>query len=194
MLPLKPFRSPHDHIALLQARGMVIKDVDKARRCLSRIGYYRLSAYWYPFRKSVVLPNLGEKKPQTHIFDEFIPGTDFDEVFDFYVFDKEMRLLVSDALERIEIGLRAQVANLLGARDHHAHRKTTELHGDFSSKPSDRDASKTRHQDWLETQDRNFGRSREDFAKHFRKKIFRAASSNLGSYRCLGLGYAFPFC
>lgn len=167
---LKPFKSPDDHIATLQARGMSISDVDRAKRCLARIGYYRLSAYWYPFRRSLILPNLGERKPSVHIFDDFIAGTDFDEIFDFYVFDKEMRLLVTDALERIEIGLRAQIANLLGARDHHAHRNKSELHGDFHSKPSQRNPTKTRHQDWLDTQDRNFERSKEDFAKHFRKK------------------------
>ncbi|WP_413875705.1 Abi family protein [Albidovulum sp.] len=149
---------------------MTFADVEKSKRCLSRVGYYRLSAYWYPFRRSVALPNLGQHKPPRHIYDEFVAGTDFDEVFSFYVFDKELRLLVIDALERIEIGLRAQIANLLGARDIHAHRNANELHGDFVTKPSPRNGNKTRHQDWLDAQDGKFSKSKEDFAEHFRRK------------------------
>ncbi|MDI3338001.1 Abi family protein [Defluviimonas aestuarii] len=149
---------------------MAIGDVSKAKQCLARVGYYRLSAYWYPFRRFLILPNVGRGRPLFHTFDEFVPGTKFEEVIDFYVYDKELRLLVSDALERIEICLRAQVANLLGARDMHAHRSAAQLHGDFTTKRSRRNNRFTRHQDWLHSQDDKFNKSKEDFADHFRKK------------------------
>ena len=136
-------------------------DEDKAKRCLARIGYYRLSAYWYPFRVQL---------QDGTIADDFKPGTSFEEVFSFYVFDKALRLLVSDGLERIEIALRAQISDQIGVRDRWAHRKPSELDGKFTTQSSPRNQNLTRHADWLLGQDRNFSRSKEDFAEHFKKK------------------------
>lgn len=36
-------------VSLLESRGVVISDEAKAVRYLDSIGYYRLSAYMYPF-------------------------------------------------------------------------------------------------------------------------------------------------
>ena len=38
------------------ARGMIITDTARAAEYLRRIGYYRLSTYWYPFHKSTRTP------------------------------------------------------------------------------------------------------------------------------------------
>lgn len=46
----KPWMSIEEQLTRLQERGMQISDADKARECLERIGYYRLSGYWYDFR------------------------------------------------------------------------------------------------------------------------------------------------
>lgn len=164
----KNFASPVQQIAVLQARGMQFPNPQKAQTCLERIGYYRLSAYWYPFRQTVVSPPGHAQITQR--IDPFVAGTTFDEVVDFYVFDKELRVLLSDPLERIEVALRANIADLLGARDKWAHRAAAELHGNFTTKASKRVPRLTRHQDWLNEQDRNFDRSREDFAVHYRQK------------------------
>jgi abortive infection bacteriophage resistance protein len=149
---------------------MDVSDEARAKMCLARIGYYRLSAYWYPFRNSVIHTDPTNMTTRTTVLDDFRPGTSFTDVFDFYVFDKGLRLLVSDALERIEIAFRAQISNLLGARDTWAHRNPKELHGDFTAKSSPRKPNLTKHQDWLITLDNNFKRSREDFAQHFKSK------------------------
>ncbi len=42
------YSSPSDLVQLLQSRGLVIFDREKAKHYLSHIGYYRLSAYSYP--------------------------------------------------------------------------------------------------------------------------------------------------
>ena len=141
----KPYSTPDQQIAILRARGLTISDEAKAKACLKRVGYYRLSAYWYPFRKMAVSPPSAASLR----LDEFTPGTNFDEIIDFYVFDKGLRMLVSDALERIEIALRAEIANHLGARDPWAHRTSSELHGGFSTKVSARNANLSCHADWL---------------------------------------------
>lgn len=158
----KRFLDAGGQLVLLKQRGMTIPDERLAKSCLERISYYRLSAYWHPFRDQI-------GSSATPASDTFRAGTNFTEVYQFYVFDKEIRLLVSDVLERIEVALRAQISDHLGMRDPWAHRKTSELHGDFG-KPSHRDPKISRHDDWLRDQDRNFDRSREDFAKHFRTK------------------------
>jgi abortive infection bacteriophage resistance protein len=165
----KPFLPVDDQIELLKSRGMIIADEDIARRCLRRIGYYRLSAYWYPFR-SMLLGPLALSAPASSLrLDTFVPGTTFEAVFDFYVFDKQLRNLLLDGLERIEIAMRAIIAELLGARDPRAHRDPTQLDGDFARK-IDKYTGQPKHQDWLRKQDGHFARSREDFAEHFRAR------------------------
>lgn len=94
---IKPPLKIHDQIALLEARGMSIPDKARAEHYLSNISYYRLRAYMMPFQS----PNDPE-----HNFRE---GTTFDKVLDLYVFDRELRLLVFDAIERIEVALRTQI-------------------------------------------------------------------------------------
>lgn len=160
----KPFLSTGDQILLLKSRGMAIADEPKAKLCLERIGYYRLSAYWYPFREQ-----LSTRPDPIVRGDNFIPNTTFGEVFNFYVFDKKLRLMTMDALERIEIALRADIANLLAPHDPCAHRKPDLLNGKFNTQRS-QNRTLTKYQFWLNKLDRNFKNSREDFAEHFRTK------------------------
>src|SRR5690348_3838451 len=91
----KPYLDISQQLALIQQRGVIVSDVPKATEMLHRIGYYRLSGYWYPFRGIVNLsigPIVG---------DNFRPGTQLATVLDLYVFDKKLRLLMLDAFERI---------------------------------------------------------------------------------------------
>lgn len=143
---------------------MEITDHKRAEDCLSRIGYYRLSAYWYSFRQSKTAepPN---RSPE--ILDDFREGTTFPLIHDIYVFDKRLRLIVMDALERIEIGLRTQISLLLGKIDPWAHRNSKMLHGNFAKRPARRGVNTTKHDEWLDRLDKKFASSKEDFAKHF---------------------------
>lgn len=93
----KPPLSISDQIKLLQSRGLHIPDVNKAEHYLSFISYYRFRAYTYPFQD-----NSDPNHP-------FLRGTNFDQILDLYVFDRELRLLVLDAIERVEIALRTQI-------------------------------------------------------------------------------------
>jgi hypothetical protein len=65
----KPALTFDDQIALLQRRGMTFDDLEAARRTLSHVSYYRLSAYWHPFKQSD---------------DSFRPGTRFEEALRLY--------------------------------------------------------------------------------------------------------------
>ena len=76
---------------------MRINDSKRAKRYLSHLNYYRLAAYWLPY----------EKDHSTH---QFKPGTTFDVVLKHYIFDRKLRLLIMDAIERIEVSLRTRWA------------------------------------------------------------------------------------
>jgi abortive infection bacteriophage resistance protein len=162
----KPYRDVQGQIELLQQRGMVISDQTKAQAYLERLGYYRLSGYWYPFRTSdQVVDDNG--KPATRVNDQFRMGTEFSHIVDLYVFDKKLRLLVLDAIERIEVCLRVDISLLLGARGPFAHRDPTQLDGKFTIVPPNK---QSKHQEWLERLDKNEDRSKQEFVKAFRQK------------------------
>jgi abortive infection bacteriophage resistance protein len=106
-MPKQPYTKPaltiDQQIDQLQKRGMVICDTKLAGHYLSQINYYRLTAYWLPF----------ESDHSTHTFQ---PGTNIEQVLDLYIFDRELRLLVLDAIERVEVAIRTQLAFQLGHR------------------------------------------------------------------------------
>jgi abortive infection bacteriophage resistance protein len=166
---VKPYLAVADQIALLQGRGMEITDPAAAAACLGRIGYYRLSGYWYSSRKSHLLPDPNTGKPQLIVDDDFRPGTTFQQVMDLYVFDKRLRLLFLDAIERVEVALRVDIALLIGARDPWAHRDPKQLHGNFTKKINPIHGQ-TDYAKWLERLDQTFDRSKDEFVKHFKRK------------------------
>ena len=145
---------------------MLISDDALAQAYLNKIGYYRLSGYWYPYRQSKIVGS------DTVVSDDFRDGTKFSEIVDLYVFDKKLRLLMTDVIERIEIALRVQITLQLGKYGLHAHRDASVLHPNFSARP-DPVTGELQHQKWLRLHDEAFIRSREEFAKHFKTKYAR---------------------
>lgn len=162
----KPYHSIPQLLQKLQSRGMQITDPAAAERCLRRIGYYRLSGYWYPLRKSQSVPNPTGGKPLIEVLDDFRPGTTFSQVGDLYVFDKRLRLLILDALERIEVGLKVRIADILGQRSPTAYLEPAQLHGNFSRKTT---RGATEHEKWLARYRRLEVQSKEDFVGPFLK-------------------------
>ena len=101
----KPPLSIEQQIRLLQSRGMTINNPDRAARYLAHINYYRLRAYWLPFE---------EKADGTE--HHFKAGTTFNEVLTLYLFDRKFRLLVMEAIERLEISFRTRFAHELALK------------------------------------------------------------------------------
>lgn len=93
----KPSISLEQQVELLQKRGLKINDPEKARHYLSNISYYRLRAYTYPFQVD---------QDTDHLFNGEVT---FEEIIQLYVFDRHLRLLVFDGLEKIEIALRTKI-------------------------------------------------------------------------------------
>ena len=96
----KPALSFEQQIELLKNRGLNINDEERVKRHLANVSYYRLSAYMLPYK--VMQPN-------GVVTDDFVDGTIWDDIWNLYKFDRKLRLLVFDAIERIEIALRTQI-------------------------------------------------------------------------------------
>ncbi|WP_201766127.1 Abi family protein [Verminephrobacter aporrectodeae] len=154
---------------LLKARGLGMTDDAAALLYLEQIGYYRLSAYWYSFRETSLTQDPVTQKITVHRENEFCPGTRFEHALDLYIFDKRLRLLVLDAIERIEVALRVAIAYQVGAHDPFAYTKPELLHGAFTKKLQAR-TGKTGHQEWLDRYNQVLGRSKEDFVQHYKQK------------------------
>ena len=79
----------------LLAKGCRIEDEQFCRQVLERVSYYRLSAYFIPFKTKA----------------GYIEGTSFRRVYRIYEFDRKMRNLLFAAIEEIEVYLRVQFAH-----------------------------------------------------------------------------------
>lgn len=96
----KPALSYADQVLLLKRRGILIGDDAAAVSLLAGVSYYRLSAYWFPFRRRDA---AGQLLSTVH------PGTRIESVIELYEFDRQLRILVMDALERVEVAIRTAV-------------------------------------------------------------------------------------
>ncbi|MGB0722299.1 MAG: Abi family protein [Gammaproteobacteria bacterium] len=172
----KPWMSYEDQLDQLIERGLKVTDRAKALEYLERIGYYRLSGYWFPFRdRSGLLTLLDDhgKKPkkwkrvETIAIDQFRPGSTFEDAVKLYVFDKKLRLLAMDALERIEIALRVDVSHTLGKVDPFAYLNPALFDPAFSHELQPGDGV-TRHHAWLSKHARLINDSKEEFVRHNR--------------------------
>ncbi len=84
---------------------------EKAKHYLANLNYYRLAGYWLLF----------EKDHDNHTFKK---ETFFEDVIDLYIFDRELRLLLLDAIERIEVSIRSKFTyHLSETFGSHAHLK-----------------------------------------------------------------------
>lgn len=123
--PLKQFSDVSTQIATLRDRGMLIDDEKKAERYLKNVGYFRLSAYWHNNRK-VKIDEHGEpitKNGDVVREDEFEDGTSFDTTLSLYIFDRQLRIIILDAIQRVEISVRARIVSTLGPVCREAHSK-----------------------------------------------------------------------
>jgi len=92
---------PQDLIPLLKKRGLFIADEQRAISYLTNIGYFRLSAYLYP---------LLEMPKENHIYKS---GATFDIALDMYRFDRKLRILLFNEIEKIEVAIRSAMNNLI---------------------------------------------------------------------------------
>lgn len=138
------YSSPAEFIAYLKEAGLIIADEQKAASYAHNIGYFRLTVYMVPF--------LTESKSEFR----FKKGTTFGQILRVYDFDKKLRLLLFNEIEKIEIAFRNAILYTM-----------LEMTGDpyWIIKPE------IVGHDTFDYIKREYNRSSEDFIVHFRKEL-----------------------
>ncbi len=139
----KPWLSYADQVHLLEQRGLVVADPAAAEQFLSHLNYYRFSGYCLAFESS------------RH---QFLTGTTFEQIVKAYQFDLTLRDLVTEALEVVEVDLRAAIAYRFG--------KTC---GAFGHTDATNFFNRFNHTDWLSRLQKEANRSSELFVTHFKQ-------------------------
>jgi abortive infection bacteriophage resistance protein len=88
----------NQHLDLLIKRGLSVPNLKRAKKYLSTIGYFRLTGYMYHLQV-----NNG-----SHTFKHKVS---FNDIILHYHFDKKLRAIVIDYLERIEVALRSKLTD-----------------------------------------------------------------------------------
>lgn len=133
-----------EQLDLLSERGLVVANRGEAEAFLSRVNYYRFSAYCPPFELT------------RH---RFLPDVRFEQVRDLYELDRRLRLLVMEAIEPIEISIRTAASYRLSSRyGPFAHSDAKNLRATFD------------HASWMRDVLSETERSRETFVSHFRSR------------------------
>jgi abortive infection bacteriophage resistance protein len=143
----KPPRTFEEQAELIISRGLLVDDKNKLVNILSFVNYYRLSAYWYPF-----------KQPD----ESLLPGISLDKIWRRYTFDRQLRFLVMDAIERVEIAVKTSMINMFSLE-----------HGAFGYLDIKNFSPRytfQNHQRLLDEIKNNTDRSREEFVKHYKSK------------------------
>ncbi|ROP66301.1 abortive infection bacteriophage resistance protein [Curtobacterium sp. ZW137] len=148
----KPFRSYEQQLDQLLDRGLIVDDPEQALAWLARVNYYRLSGYWYPFRRAEDGRRL----------DEFRHGAAFTDVIALYEFDERLRTAVFAALAPVELSVRAHLGHALGRLDAAAH-LAPEILGPLARKG---DAYPV----WRRKFELSVSSSREEFVEHHRTR------------------------
>lgn len=134
-------------IETLERRGMIFSDRQLAEHYLSHISYYRLRAYTFPYQN-----NSDPNHP-------FWRATPFERVLNDYILDRKLRVLVFDAMEKIEIALRTQIIYQYSIK------KGGQWYEDVSLFRVAR-----LFQSDLSRLDKEINRSQEEFIRHYKSK------------------------
>ena len=90
-MELKKPTTYKEQLMLFKQRGCIVEDDNFALKTLENVNYYRLTAYFLPFKKAD---------------DNYIQGTSFTNVIDIYEFDRRLRILLLSLLEGLETRLK----------------------------------------------------------------------------------------
>ena len=124
----------------------MMKDEQQAAFYLNHISYYRLKGYWWDMQIDKV----------KHIF---APESNFEDVISRYQFDHQLRLILFDAIEFIEIALRTKLIYHM-----------SQAYGGLWYLDNNIVVDQDKHQECLKELQTEFARSGENFAKEFRQK------------------------
>jgi abortive infection bacteriophage resistance protein len=106
-MPLSKYSKPQisiiEQLALLKDEGLIIEDEAHAIHILQNISLFRLKSYLKPLR----IPRSKSFKPEVT----------FEQAYNLYKFDSQLRKLICSELEKIEVSIRTQLSLVLGETD-----------------------------------------------------------------------------
>lgn len=151
----KPTLSIANQIALLKKRGMLFIDEASAPHFLQNISYYRLKGYWWDMQEDKTL----------HTFKH---NTYFEDIIERYNFDRHLRLILFDAIERIKISLRTKMIYHLSMKYGSLWYLDSSLFDE--QKIEIKNNTQTIHLHTISELRKEFSRSQEIFIKDHRKR------------------------
>ena len=157
-MPNKPARNITNQISLLKQRGMLFRNELQASQFLRNISYYRLKGYWWDMQEDKTIHT-------------FKPNVYFENVIERYNFDRRLRLILFNAIERIEIALRTKMIYYLSLS-----------YGATWYLDSNLFANSLKHVENVNHLQREFGYSQEIFIKDHKRKH---PNSNAESWKIL---------
>ncbi len=150
----KPPISIEEQINRLEKRGLQFKNKTLAANYLKNISYYRLRAYTYPFQNNT----------DVNADHEFLcKNIDFNDIIDIYVFDRRLRNLIFNELEKIEVAVRTKLSLVFSVSLNNAMW--------YEEKELYRDEDK--YSNLMSEISNDVKRSNEDFIKHYKNKYSR---------------------
>ena len=166
----KQFTTINDQIKRLETRGMSFEDRKIAMLWLQRVGYYRLSGYWYELRER------DNTTPKPHRKDNFKPGSNFSDAVNLYLFDENLRILMLKAFSPIEVALRARTMHVLANANDKAYLDTAFFDTRFTQLKQGQ--TKSQYDNWLKKIESSIERSKnEPFLEHFLNKYCHPSGS-----------------
>lgn len=159
VFPPKEYKTYQELVDLLESRGMQISDRARAVRKLEQIGYYRLSGFWYPCRSFGAFDIRTKSEVRGDFFQSNI---DFNLITDLYLFDKKLRQLMLDAIERVEIHIRSIIAHELGSVNPLAYEDDSLINPRFKKDFRDRKGrlKESKWKKWLKRHNRSIKQSK----------------------------------
>jgi len=95
----KPALTRKEMISLLKNRNLKFNSESNAIEILKRLNYQKLMVYRFKFLEDSI---------------NFIPNTTFENIYDLYKFDRDLKFLILELVESVELALRTQIAYELG--------------------------------------------------------------------------------
>lgn len=148
----KPHLTFSEQVEQLKRRGMIINDAAFAEHILATVGYYRMSGYWYPFRKQI--------EGQSVRSDDFIEDVSFEEVNKLRLFDKRLSSVLFEMITDIEVAFRCKIAYTVGKGDPFDY-----CLGGSCIDPRFQNSKK--YYDWIDKHNKQIEKSSETFVQHY---------------------------
>ena len=140
-----------EQIKKLKKRGLNISNQTTAVNYLSNISYYRLRAYTYPFQN-----NRDENANHSFLRKDI----HFEDIISLYCFDRRLRCLIFNAIEKIEIAFRTKVVYEYAMATNNSHWFLDEALF----------FEKDKYDKLLQDFNSEVARSNEDFVQHYKTK------------------------